>query len=178
MLTVIDVGCATYGGDNSIDYLLEEFKPDKLIGYDPNVFPESGEPIRFEAPGRADLVLNNAAAWLHNGTVRFVGSGLSGYVTDKLVGREVPCIDLCELVANLEGEIILKMDAEGSEYHLLPALIEDGLDEKIKLLWVEWHCLECGRGAGLHHEHCSQPVNDKRDDILQRWRGEVAEWNR
>jgi hypothetical protein len=173
-LTVIDVGCAKYDGDESIPYLLEEFKPDVLIGFDPMVGPliENNNEDRV-----TKVLLYPWIAWLYDGHVGFVQAGLSSHV-DEFFAPDHPCIDLRRVVSEIDGEIILKMDAEQSEYKLLPALREDDLDLRIKLLWIEWHCQECGRGANLHVPNCSEPVNTAKQEILSSWRGETAEWSR
>ena len=150
MIVVIDVGCARYGGDYSIERLIEEFHPDVIYGFDP-----SWEAVMFDPPEDLKTVVHvsNEAAWTHDGHVRFTKDGLGGQVTTK--GPETPCVDLARVIIELYGvryereeggefsrdetEIILKMDAEGSEYELLDHLISTGADKLLKLAWIEWH---------------------------------------
>lgn len=54
--------------------------------------------------------------------------------------RSVPCFDFSEWIHDLdEPEVIVKMDIEGAEVPVLEKLIEDGTDQRISLLLVEWH---------------------------------------
>jgi len=147
---VIDVGCAKYGGDYSIERLLEEFNPQILHGFDP-----AWQADMFDPPEDLQAVVHvsNEAAWTHDGKVRFTVGGLGGQVTST--GPELPCIDLARVVIEQysvryerdkgndwtrnETGIVLKMDAEGSEYELLDHLIEAGADKLLKLAWIEWH---------------------------------------
>lgn len=145
-MIVLDVGCARYGGDYSIERLIEEFHPDVLYGFDPNQgadeYPWSQHsPGGPTGPAKATRILiRKEAAWIRNGTVRFVSDGLNSWVS-AMSGQEVPCVDLAEFIRDLpsDQEIVLKIDAEGSEYDLLPHLIQTRTDELLKLAWVEWH---------------------------------------
>jgi hypothetical protein len=94
------------------------------------------------------------------------------------------CFDLANFIAELDisaHQIILKMDAEGAEYTLLPHLAERGVDVRLKLAIVEWHCEECGLGGnGRHRENCTadkQWWTERRNGIEDLMRCEMAEWN-
>ena len=56
---------------------------------------------------------------------------------------KVNCIDISDFIIqnfNKDDYIILKMDIEGSEYDILPKMLEDGLfDGYINTLYGEWH---------------------------------------
>ncbi len=149
MKVVIDVGCATYGGAYSIDRLLEEFKPDVLYGFDPGneivasaheewtrLIPDA---MDFRTPEGYRVLLFQAAAWTYDGEVGFVTGGYGGEVDDR--GEKVGCFDLARIIHGIpdEDEVILKIDAEGSEYELLDHLIDKGVDKRLSLVWVEWH---------------------------------------
>lgn len=140
-MIVIDVGCAKYGGDESIPYLIEEFRPATLYGFDPSSSVEDDE-YPYEWSGRdgwTNVVIRNAAAWTHPHGVHFDGQGLGGHVVPS-GGRRVESVDLASFITTLPAdELVLKMDAEGAEYELLPYLISEGIDLRIKLAWVEWH---------------------------------------
>ena len=188
MIVVIDVGCARYGGDYSIERLIEEFKPDMVYGFDPNEeivasVPEGSERVnatRWLTPEGVGGALEKKAAWIYDGVVGFSGSGLGGHI--ELGGMKVPCFDLAHLIADKwkvayerdhrdfvreETEIILKIDAEGAEYELLEHLIETGSDGLLKLAWVEWH----PPGAAVN----SRP-DKRREAIEERITCEMHEW--
>lgn len=142
MTIVIDIGCARYGGDYSIERLIERFRPDVIYGFDPN--PEG----LFEAAMSADqregrsvrVCLDNRAAWTFDGEIGFRADGLNSWVTSDPGAEKVVCFDLARFIGELEGEsIVLKLDAEGAEYDLLPHLIATGTDELLSLASVEWH---------------------------------------
>ena len=133
-MIVVDVGCARYGADYSIERLIEEFHPEILYGFDPGY---TGE-LLFEQDG-CTVTVSREAAWTYDGRVAFEIAGLSGGVRDS--GVTVRCVDLARFLFELPvgEEVALKMDAEGAEYQLLEHLIETGADRRLKLAWVEWH---------------------------------------
>lgn len=138
-MIVIDVGCARYGGDYSLERLYDEFHPDILFGFDPEWTSDMlPDPQRFKDTA---LVIQAAAAWTRSGTVNFRSDGLGSWVSSDVRAPQVPCIDLAAFIRSLpaDQEIVLKMDCEGSEYDLLQHLILTRTDELLKLAWVEWH---------------------------------------
>lgn len=143
---VIDVGCASHGADQSIGPLIERFRPDRLIGMDPQV-----RPSEYTAYG-TKVTLWQMAAWTHNGMVGFVGDNLGARVDET--GTEVPCIDFPLWLVDQPVNSIVKMDCEGSEYALLERMYEIGADLPLQLLLVEWHCSWCGHGVWSHAESC------------------------
>jgi len=181
---VIDVGCAKYGGDESIPYLIEEFEPDVLLGFDPQA-----EPAAYELDG-CSVVTTPSAVWTDDGHVTFEPAGTSGRVVTggrlRHAGVVVPCVSITSIVREaLEhgDRVIVKMDAEGAEYELLPALIANGLDAKLELVWVEWHCEACRRGSGDgtgHRDDCPDREGGyrRRADLIMRLACEVHPWNR
>lgn len=176
---VIDVGCAKYGGDESIPYLIDEFKPAVLYGFDPSSEVED----RTWTEGDTLVSTRRMAAWTHDGTVGFKPGGLRGAVHPD--GKPVPCIDLAAFVmreARL-NDVVLKLDAEGSEYVLLPHLIVTGADRCLKVAWVEWHCEFCGRGwfGNKEPDRCSgcDHYDMGKRTVLERAMGcEMHQWNR
>ncbi len=159
MKIVIDVGCARYGGDYSIERLIEAFDPDILYGFDP-----AWTTTMIEVDPGMKVIISNAAAWIYDGEVRFLADGLSGKVGDHAHWPLVGCIDLARFIRQFPDgdEVILKMDCEGSEYPLLDHLIAKGVDERLSLLWIEWHTFGAPKA---------------RRSLERRLRCPVEEWN-
>jgi FkbM family methyltransferase len=120
-------------------------KYSKVVGYEAN--PDvTGVPA-----GYTEWV--PAAAWTHDGTISFVVgsdlsdcSGVEGYncvysrqITSRTI--EVPCVDFPKVVSE-NGPCDIKMDVEGAEWVLLPALIP--FAKLITNLYIEWHPGEKG----------------------------------
>jgi len=170
MLTVIDIGCAKYGGDESIPYLIEEFSPDLLWGFDPNTWDE-----QYELNG-CKVTVERKVVWTYTGIVGFNIAGTSGRVTEN--SPAFLCDDILHLVdrADVAGDVIVKMDAEGAEYELLPRLRDANADLMLRLLWVEPHCRSCGNGGG-HREGCQGTYNEY-VELEASMRCEMHRWNR
>lgn len=170
-MIVVDVGCATYGGDTSIPYLVEEFEPTTLFGFDPAVDDD------HYLEGSTMVVVKRAAAWTYDGEINFTVRGLGGKVDPA--GSPVPCVDLARFIVDLgEPDVVLKMDAEGAEYELLPLLHERGVDRMLRLCWVEWHCLKCERGGG-HRPGCASTRMEADRERIEAMMGcEMHRWNR
>jgi len=133
---VIDVGCARYGGDHSIERLIEWYHPNQLIGYDPGWTND----MLTEAAAGA-IVVYAWAAWTYDGEVRWLADGLNSQVGDAEHWALVPCVDLARVIRELpdEEEVILKIDAEGAEYDLLEHLLATGAIHRLSRLLIEWH---------------------------------------
>jgi hypothetical protein len=136
-----------------------EFEPGAFWGFDPNAAETAAEfDWEYWAVERGcDVHIDSRAAWVHDGTIRWFSDGLNSKVGDHPHWKKVGCFDLAKFVKNLADTptgIILKIDAEGSEYTLLEHLIQKGADKLIDMAWVEWHCLSCFRGGGGHREDC------------------------
>jgi hypothetical protein len=177
-MIVIDVGCAKHGSDESIPYLIEEFQPDILYGFD----PAAEAATNYGGKGDVSVVVRPEVAWICDGEIGFKVAGLGGRV-DPGARTTFPCFDLARFInERYSEEIVLKMDAEGSEYDLLPHLIATGADERLKLLWIEWHCEVCGLGGnGRHRDFCNgdhAAWDERRERLTSQLRCEVAEWNR
>lgn len=149
MTVCIDVGCARYGGDYSIERLIEEFKPEIVFGFDPSAegpYDWDNTPAGQEIDG-CEVYVRPWAAATYEGEIGFHTGGLGGHV--KAGEPLVPCVDLADVVdsvADEYGDVILKIDAEGSEYDLLEHLIRTGADKRLRLAWVEWHPSHDPRG--------------------------------
>lgn len=163
-MIVIDVGCAKYGGDYSIERLIEEFDPEVLWGFDPNpAVPEEATRVDERAHR---IELRRQAAWTYDGFVGYLEEGLNSCLTDRADAPKVPCFDLARFIRELprDGDIVCKIDAEGAEFELLDHLIATGADRLLKLAWVEWHAFGVDDPAG------------RRASIEERIGCEIAEW--
>lgn len=135
MTVVIDIGCRRYGNDYSIERLIEEFHPKVLYGFDPN------EEDRTEEINGTTVVIYRAAVWVHDGETAYVNPGNRGTITS---GSGTPMVNADTVVREIVDQhsvhnIVLKIDAEGSEYGILEHLISTGADKLIAFAWVEWH---------------------------------------
>ena len=163
MTVVIDVGAARYGGDYSIERLIDQFNPTHLYAFDPNPaleLPEFCEDTH--------IVLNHAAAWIYTGVVNYRADGLNSWLTNDPRAPQVPCVDLAVFIADLVGahndNIVLKLDCEGAEYELLDHLIATNTDEMLDLVIVEWH----PKKEASHNELALS--------IVERIRCDIQEW--
>lgn len=174
-MIVVDVGSATHGGDTSIPHLVREFKPDFLYGFDP------AEPDDSYSLDGTLVTLRQAAAWTYDGTIGFQVAGLGGHVQERHK-ITFPCVDLAAFILSLpEDDIVLKMDAEGAEYVVLPHLVANDADLRLKIALLEWHCEMCGLGGnGRHRERCRMDRDKwiaRRESVESAMRCETAEWN-
>lgn len=130
---VIDVGCTAYNGANSIEYLIDEFRPAHLIGFDPTAVEST------YVLGETHVATYPVAGWIYDGMVGFEQQGNRGHVTTEQVQTQVLCVDLARVIREQGRLVILKLDAEGAEYALLEHLILEDADLLVELAWVEWH---------------------------------------
>jgi FkbM family methyltransferase len=138
---VIDVGCARWGNDYSIERLIQWYHPDVLIGFDPAKDVAKAMPrADVLATAKTQVILRREAAWVYDGEVRFMEDGLNSQVGDAEHWPLVRCVDLARVIEELpEGPVVLKLDAEGAEYDLLEHLIATGAAARLTRLLVEWH---------------------------------------
>lgn len=161
MTVVIDVGCARYNGDYSLERLVEEFDPTVVYGFDPNwdgeMTCETGVPTHIYA----------IAAWTYDGVHHFHADGLNSCLTLNEEMPQVPCMDLAAFIARLPAgaRVIVKMDCEGAEYELLEHMIDCRVDALLELLWVEWH------------PDKMDPDGKRRAEIEREVACEIKEWN-
>jgi len=62
----------------------------------------------------------------------------------NIVDKEVECVDINEILDNIclsdpQAEIYIKCDIEGSEFLVLPRIIESNYLSNIKQMYIEWH---------------------------------------
>jgi FkbM family methyltransferase len=121
-----------------------------LYGFDPNrALDDYTYPNLTSGWQQATTVIvEQSAAWIYDGEIGFRSDGLNSWVTEANDAPKVPCFRLSRFIAeqaNHSREIILKIDAEGSEYDLLRDLISTRTDALLSLAWVEWHEPDRGR---------------------------------
>ncbi len=153
MKVAIDVGCWP-GGFDSISYLIDELKVDKLIGFDPH--PETPIYKGNKIKG-AKVWTYRSAAHTRDGFIGWRQSGWGSYTTGEESAPQVPMVDfaaflkkLIESAEDTDREIewlAVKLDIEGDEFPLLRHLIDTGVINVIDLLWVEWHGNDGSRKA-------------------------------
>lgn len=179
---VIDIGCARHGGDYSIERLLDEFSPDVLYGFDPSDAIRESTDGLAERGGETQVFLSQQAAWTYDGEIGFREDSLNSWVTELKGAPQVPCFDLADFIYSIcdqytvgetRPQIILKMDAEGSEYDLLRHLILRGADLLIDLAWIEWHSPDRGREK-IEEEWGFREKGE--DGTVVRRAGEMVEW--
>ncbi len=139
MSIVVDLGCQRHGNDYSIEPLVKRFEPEVLLGFDP-----AATPLCYQLEG-TEIVIAASAAWVNDGTVKFSGAGDEATVVRSSNAwngseRTVPCFDFSKWLSRLHTlKVIVKMDIEGAELPILEKIIEDGTDDRISLLILEWH---------------------------------------
>jgi hypothetical protein len=132
---VVDLGCQTYGTEESTMRLIERFDPQILYGFDPH--PETLDAVKMI--GGTTVVTARKAAWVIDGArsvhvdetrTRIAGDG-------ELL---VQTFDLAAWLFTLPRiPTVLKMDVEGAEYELLPHLVHRMADRLLERVLVEWH---------------------------------------
>ena len=95
-----------------------------------------------------NVVLHNAAVWTHSKGVNFASDGADGgHVEECPGGRVVPSIDLKEMLLGEKCVDLLKMDIEGAETVVIPAL-KDVLSH-VRRLFCEYHSWGVERNGTL-----------------------------
>lgn len=144
MTVVVDLGCRTYGEDESIGPLVRRFKPRNLYGFDP-LLPADEDYWVDDTYVRIERI----AAWLFDGQLPLgIGapSELDATVVHRKNGRgewdrsvPVRCFDFPEMLTRHSPGVVVKMNVEGAEFPLLQACLDRGIAERIGLLVVAWH---------------------------------------
>lgn len=147
-MIVVDVGCLTWeqpgpgAYDESLETLIGQFDPDVLFGFD--VHPKMRDDI-VKIAGTT-CVLARRAAWTEKATlIMEEGNNCTHIVVDPPEGdhpehrHAVEAFDLAAFLELLPGDIVLKLDCEGAEYPIVRHLVDRGVDQRLKLLLVEWH---------------------------------------
>ncbi len=130
---VVDLGCADFGSQNSVTSLIDEYKPKRLYGFDPH-------PLMSDSTTRYNgttIELRQQAAWLYDGDVAYHENITRSHIGEG--DEQVPCFDFSAWLASLGEHVILKMDVEGAEVALLERMLDDGTDQLVDELVVEWH---------------------------------------
>lgn len=173
-MIVVDVGCYSHpdhqgASQNSAERLVGRWQPRVYFGFDPH--PDQGEGV--DSVGANDetvRVFRRLAAWSFDGQVPYdphPDRPLHARCEGGPRSAPVRCFDLAAWLTALpftRTRIVLKVDAEGAEYVLLPRLIDTGLDEHLLALLVEWH---------------EEPAHGRpgaRDRLLGALRCPVEEW--
>lgn len=172
---VIDVGCATHGGDESIRRLIDGYQPKLLFGLDPQVRADA---YTLDA---TEVHLYPLAGWVADEMITMRGHGLGmGVRYDGGGGIEVQGVDLARWIDRLPADtpLIVKLDAEGSEWRIVPHLIDSHSALQVSLLLIEWHCLTCLNGIWSHMPGCEDNGLSERKaaQLEKRWPGRHERW--
>jgi hypothetical protein len=143
-LVVVDLGCATQHGVDSLTPLAQEYQPELIYGFDGSrsldvdVSEIAGVPVK----------LARKVAWIEDGTLSFHEDGWGSRIGP---GDEVECFDFSRWLRRLRRKPVVKMDIEGAEVAIVEKMIADGTDRLVRELLVEWH----GSGEELEAQlHC------------------------
>lgn len=134
MTVVVDLGCADWGAQDSIEALTREYEPECVYGFDPHPRLEEMRQ-RYTTP---TVHLERKAAWLWDGEVGYVEDVTRSHLVND-GGTRIPCFDFSAWLANRNERVTVKMDIEGAEYDLLERMIADGTDRLVDELLIEWH---------------------------------------
>lgn len=145
-MIVVDLGCAAHGQWDSPHWLEEMFHPETIYGFDPTASP--GTYMLNET----EVVVENKAAWIADGSVEFQVDGtascvvdMHGPLLDETMWRSrvgvaiVECFDFARWLINKGQRVTLKADIENAELVLLDRLIQTGGINLVDLLLIEWH---------------------------------------
>lgn len=165
MRIAIDIGCAHWGDDEpSVARLLEQYEPDFLFGFDPQVGEYYSTP---DDP--CPRIFSTTAAWTYEGFMTFGGEGPTAGVRPDGCPRaeSARCFDFAAFLTALPAtaEVIVKMDIEGGEYRLLEHLHDRGVLLRAKYL-VEWHSGEYVNGTNGHEFSTRQWYFDYYGDLF------------
>lgn len=151
MNVVIDIGCCTHEGDDSVSQLIADYQPSLLYGLDPLL----DHAVTFKR-GTTLTMLIPCAAWVDDSDVELgVGAGSpldATVVRDKDDRGEwantqtVRGTDIAKTVLSLKrgwmepgDRLVMKMNAEGAEFPLLDHLIATGAIDAVDVLVISWH---------------------------------------
>ncbi len=152
-MIVVDLGCCAHEGDQSVEPLVERFKPRVLLGFDPLLHAARSYKIDDTL-----VVLKAEAAWTYDGVIDLAvgyGSSLDATVVRDKHDRgewdettQVPCFDFVEWLRyqhHREAKV-LKLNIEGAEFELLEHLHASLKDEWFDRIIVAWHDDRLGGG--------------------------------
>lgn len=140
----------------SIDELLE--KREDLVGCDVYLFECNSDHINMlneikEKNKKYNFIVREEALWDTNSELNFfisidrwgdLGCTLDPTKREKLDlenPRKVKTIRLSEFINTFNDDdyIVIKLDIEGAEYRVVTDLINTGVINKVKELYIEWH---------------------------------------
>jgi FkbM family methyltransferase len=140
-MIVVDLGCQTYGDEESIQKLTARFKPALLFGFDPH--PETADEVR--QIGATTVVTARKAASVVDGSALYFVDGSRTRLASRtgLESTGTSAAQTFDLSAWLFAlpriPTVLKLDVEGAEHELLPHLAHRMADRLLDLILVEWH---------------------------------------
>lgn len=133
---VVDVGCLSYEDEDSIFWLIRRFHPKILYGFD--IHPALQEKVAM-VEGTV-VVTSRRGAWTRDGKMPYEINGNCTHVSRNGASQETHCFDLATLLRSFPAvPLVLKIDAEGAEYELLPHLIAQRALQNVTRVIVEWH---------------------------------------
>nr|WP_278436632.1 FkbM family methyltransferase [Brucella anthropi] len=147
----IDIG-ANHG--KTIEAFTSENPEFEIFAFEPA--PQLATELREKFQHNANITIFEAAAWISDGTVTFYPGAISDESSTLLTGKsddspwkidyenglEVRAVDIASWTMNNTSDddlVIMKMDAEGSEYKLIPRLIDLNVPARLNEIRVEWH---------------------------------------
>lgn len=163
-MIVVDLGCKSHEEERSIEPLIDRFHPAILFGFDPHPMLEEGVSV----VGGTVVVTRRLAAWSRDGTVPYVLDGTRSRILDLDEATEVECFDFPRWLSMLPPtEIVVKLDVEGAEVHILSHLCRTGANRLVSRFLVEWH-----GGQG----HFARPDSTYTRDLIERLACPVEDW--
>jgi len=81
---------------------------------------------------------------------------------DNVEKLSIKCLDLSSWISenfSKEDYIVLKLDIEGSEYDVVPKMIEDETFSFINKFYIEWHDKWCGKPNGTSKSYIKKIKN-------------------
>ncbi|MCW5549481.1 MAG: FkbM family methyltransferase [Opitutaceae bacterium] len=120
------------------------------IEADPAIAALLRENVRAWNDSETEVI--NAAAWTHDGEVRFAATGQDNGLVSADGTRVIPALDLARLCR--EPVDLLKLDIEGAEAVVVAHLAATGALKNVRALVCEWH--EWGAAAPRLHEALAQ----------------------
>lgn len=93
------------------------------------------------------------------------GSDIKGEVK-KSTHISVSIPDLMKEIIEKEpnSEFYIKCDIEGEEYRVIPAILEEGLFERVSMLHIEWH--EEWRGTNQSGAYLTKKIKEQNPEIV------------
>jgi FkbM family methyltransferase len=131
------VDCGAYEGYFSL-LARARFPEAPIVAFEPNARNFAGLTANM-GHNRVTIAIRAEAVSITDGTARFSGGGCGGRLSDGQPGEvEITVADLRRVIAELNPErLLLKLDIEGEEARLLPALLP--MLPRCCAIFFEWH---------------------------------------